>query len=323
MRVADMSEDALISAFAPLLPPTRAVVPSGDDAAVLALTGHTAVSMDLLVEDRHFRREWSSGYDVGVRAARQNLADAVAVGAVPVSLVVGIALPGDLDIEWVVDFARGLAAACEPYGVGVDGGDIVASDSITVAVTVLGDMEGRKATLRSSAQPGQRVVHCGHIGHGIAGLELLRAGYRETDENPNIASLIGRFLRPEPPVDSALAAVRSGALRSLMDVSDGLARDAVRLARASRVWIDLDQRVLETKMGAIAVAAGRLGADRRQWLLAGGEDHGFIGTIAADSDVPEGFTVIGSVVAPDMGGRMTISGREIAADNLGWDHFAG
>lgn len=322
MLISQASEDVLISGFAPYLPKSSAVVPSGDDSAVLETRGNVAVSVDMLVENRHFKREWSTGYDVGYRAAQQNLADAVAVGAMPVSLVVGMALPGDLEVEWLNDFARGLAAACEPHGVGVDGGDLVAGSEIAISVTVLGDMEGREPLLRSGALPGHKVVHCGNLGHGIAGFELLSAGFSESDENPKVGALVGNFLRPQPPINEAMEAVRGGSLRSLMDVSDGLVRDTRRIAKASRVWIDLDQKAIEKKMGPLATAAGRLGADRRTWLFTGGEDHGFVGTIPADGEVPDAFAVIGEVLAPDQHGRITISGKDVNQSTLGWDHFS-
>ena len=85
----------------------------GDDAAVVrAPDGRYAATMDLLVEGRHFRTDWSSAYDVGRKAAAQNLADVVSMGARPVALVVSLVMPGDLPVDWVTGFARGLADAC-------------------------------------------------------------------------------------------------------------------------------------------------------------------------------------------------------------------
>ena len=129
-------------------------------------------------------------------------------------------------------------------------------------------------------------------------------------------ALIDDFLRPKPPVEIALAAARSGVLCSLMDVSDGLAKDLGRIARASRVWVDLDAPALNMLIGSLGSAAGRLGADRRYWALAGGEDHGFVGTIAADGAVPAGFTVIGEVRGPAEHGRLTLDLADIDSDRI-------
>lgn len=318
MRISETTEDLLLSRFLPLLPTGEAaIVPTGDDAAVLSLAGDAVVSTDMLIEGRHFRRDWSTGADVGFRAAMQNLADAVAMGANPRSLVVSLGLPSDLDVEWVSEFATGLAQACEPGGVGVDGGDLVSSNEIAISVTVIGDMEGRSPLRRATADIGDRIIHAGNLGHGAAGLALLEAGAVIDDA---VAGLIDDFKRPKPPLREALAAARAGGIRAMMDVSDGLVRDARRMAKASGVWLDFNAKMLESKMGALGRAAGRLRADRREWLLTGGEDHGFLATIRPDAVIPAGFMEIGEVMGPSLGGRVTIEQREIAGLG-GWDHF--
>ena len=318
MLISQTTEDDLIARLLPLLPRGEGVaVPSGDDCAVLTMAGDAAISTDMLVEGHHFRRDWSSGADVGFRAAVQNLADAVAMGARPRTLVISLGLPGALEVAWVEDFARGLAQACAPLGVGVDGGDLVGSEAIVIGVSVLGDMEGRAALLRSGAQVGDRVIHAGNLGHGAAGLALLKAG-ATIDEA--MAGLVDDFKRPKPPLRQALAAAQSGGITAMMDVSDGLVRDARRMAKASGVWIDFEPRSLEKKLGPLGRAAGRLHADRREWLLTGGEDHGFIATIRPGVATPEGFIDVGEVRGAANGGRVSVGNREVAGLG-GWDHF--
>ena len=177
-RVGDLSEEELLAVITPLLPRgPQTPVGTGDDCAVLSFPdSRTAVSTDVLVEGRHFRTDWSTGRDVGARAAAQNLADAAAMGARPVALVVGLVMPASTPVGWVRDFARGLAQGCEPCGAGVVGGDLSSGDSLIVSVTVLGDLEGRAPVLRSGARPGDAVVHVGTLGRSAAGLALLSAG---------------------------------------------------------------------------------------------------------------------------------------------------
>ncbi|MDP9805684.1 thiamine-monophosphate kinase [Trueperella bonasi] len=317
MLISETTEDILLSEFLPLLPPSTASVPTGDDCAVLQMRGQTAVSTDMLVEGRHFQKNWSSGADVGFRAAMQNLSDSVAMGASPRSLVISLGLPGDLDVEWVKEFACGLSEACAPLGVGVDGGDVVGSSEIVVAVTVIGDLEGRPPVQRSGAQIGDRVIHAGNLGHGAAGYHVLASGI-EIDEA--LAPLVDNFLRPQPPLQTVLAAAKSGSLTAMMDVSDGLIRDGRRLAKASGVWINFEGKNLQPRLRDLAIAAGRLRADRREWLYTGGEDHGFLATIRPDTPLPDGFTDIGEVMGAAMGGRVTLEGMEVAGQG-GWDHF--
>ncbi|HHW83979.1 MAG TPA: thiamine-phosphate kinase, partial [Actinomycetales bacterium] len=140
--VADLSEDQLLSRFAPLLPQGGALVPTGDDAAVLALTDpRVVVTTDALVEGAHFRREWSTGADVGWRAIMQNAPDVAAMGAAPVGFVVSLVMPGDLPVSWVVGLATGMAEACREIthltgrACGVVGGDLAGGPTVVVSVT--------------------------------------------------------------------------------------------------------------------------------------------------------------------------------------------
>lgn len=320
--VADLSEDALIASFLPLLPRGRStLVPSGDDCAVIAAPdGRFCVSTDVLVAGHHFRTDWSTGSDVGWRAAMQNLSDVAGMGAEATTMVVGLVLPPATPVAWVQDLARGLAQACGPLGVGVDGGDLSAGEQLVVAVTVHGDLGGREPVLRSGARPGDVVAHAGNLGRAAAGHALLAAGRRGGSEE----ALVRDFLRPRPALAAGPAAAEAGAT-AMMDVSDGLLRDGGRLARASGVVLDLDP-VHEAVPGALADladAAAPLEADAAVWVLTGGEDHGMLATFPPAAALPDGFTVLGTVGAPDAGrpaGTVLVGGT-VPAVSPGWDHF--
>src|SRR4051812_19122368 len=141
----------------------------GDDAAVLrAPDGRVVATTDVLVEGRHFRRDWSSAEDVGHKAAAANLADVAAMGATATALLAGLACPPDTPTSWLEDVAVGMAEECAPLGAAVVGGDVVASapDSaaVVLAVTALGDLAGRAPVLRSGARPGDVVALAGRPG---------------------------------------------------------------------------------------------------------------------------------------------------------------
>ena len=146
--VADLSENDLLARIFPLLPTgPQSLLGPGDDAAVLAAPdGRVVVSLDVLVENRHFRRDWSSAADVGWRAAMQNLADVAAMGARPTALVVGLVLPTDLPVRWVTGFARGMAAACAPSGVAVVGGD-----ALCLSIAAASDLVGAEQVVGNAA----------------------------------------------------------------------------------------------------------------------------------------------------------------------------
>lgn len=274
----------------------------------------------MLVEGRHFRRDWSSGEDVGRRAAVQNLADVAAMGARPTSVVVTLVAPPDLPVDWVTGFARGLAAACGPHDVGVVGGDLSGGDAVVVSVTVHGDLAGRAPVLRSGARPGDVVAHAGVRGRSAAGLDLLLAG-----AGAAAPELVRAYLRPECPVAAGPAAAAAGAT-AMLDVSDGLLRDAARIARASGVVLDLDavSTAFPDDHAALGAAAVVLHRSPHDWILVGGEDHGLLATFPAGAALPEPFRRVGTV-RPDPGDGVPVrvAGRVPPQGPTGWDHFGG
>ncbi|WP_370524042.1 thiamine-phosphate kinase [Cellulomonas sp. APG4] len=325
VRVGDLGEDELLARVFPLLPVGKAtLLGPGDDAAVVAAPdGRVVVSTDVLVEGRHFRLGWSGGRDVGRRAAAQNLADVAAMGARPTALVVALVMPVGLPVAWVTDLARGLADVCGPHGVGVVGGDLSSGDQVVVAVTVHGDLEGRAPVLRSGASPGDAVVHAGVLGWSAAGLALLDAGAGHEPGGAAVAHLLAAFRAPAPPVDAGRVAGGAGAT-AMLDVSDGLLRDAGRMARASGVVLDLSRDLLAADLGPLGAAADELGTDPWPWLLTGGEDHGLLATMPAGSTVPDGFRRIGRARAPLAGdGPGVLVDGARASGVPGWDHFGG
>ncbi|GIG20119.1 thiamine-monophosphate kinase [Cellulomonas chitinilytica] len=317
LRVSDLSEEQLLARIFPHLPVgAGTLVPPGDDAAVVAAPdGRVVVTTDVLVEDRHFRRAWSSGQDVGWRAAVQNLADVAAMGARPTSLVVALAVPGDLPVAWVEGLARGLGAVCGPLGVGVVGGDLSGGPVVVVAVAAHGDLEGRAPVLRSGARPGDVVAHAGRCGWSAAGLALLDADRADAG-----ADAVSAHLRPTSPLDAGPAAADAGAT-AMLDISDGLLRDAGRMARASGVQVDLDEPgdAFAADLAGLAPAAAAVGVDPVAWVLGGGEDHGLLATFPAGTVLPAPFRRVGTVRA----GTGVLVAGQMPTVAPGWDHFGG
>lgn len=324
-QVGDLTEPALLELLGARLPFGRAtLLGPGDDAAVVAASdGRVVVTTDVLVEGQHFRRDWSTGADVGYRAAMQNLADVVAMGAEPTALVVALVMPADLPLEWFTDFADGLAAACAPLGVGVVGGDLAAGPLVVVSVTAHGDLRGRQPVTRSGARPGDQIGLAGVQGWSAAGLALLLAGRDQLDPQ-----LVQAHLRPDPPLASGSSAARHGAT-AMMDVSDGLLVDLRRLLRASKVGAQLD--VLDVTcvddLNRLRPAAQALGIPPQLWVLTGGEDHGLLATFPAETQVPAPFRVLGRITENlelmlDQEDQTILGGYADQLRQGGWDHFA-
>ncbi len=292
------------------------VVGPGDDAAVVATPDNRVViTTDLLVEGRHFRRDWSSATDVGHKAAAQSLADVAAMGARPTALVVGLGAPPEVQVSWAVEMADGVQAECGPLRVSVVGGDVVASDQITLAVTALGDLEGRAPILRGGAKVGDVVAYTGRLGWAAAGMAILQRGFR----SPKV--LVDAHRRPEPPYAMGPRAAAAGA-RAMCDVSDGLLQDLGHVAKASGVGIDLSLTAFSIAE-PMAAAAAALGVDPLGWVLQGGEDHALAATFPPGTRRPRGWTVIGTVVeGPVAEGAGVVVDGELWAGPGGHDHFA-
>ena len=286
----------------------RTLVGIGDDAAVLAAPdGRVVASTDFLLEGRHFRREWSSGTDVGHKAAARSLIDIAAMGAVPTGLLVALAAPPDLPVTWARDLTEGLAAECARAGATVVGGDTARAGSVLLATTVLGDLAGRAPVLRSGAAPGDLVAVTGPLGHAAAGLALLEAvppAAGGPDPPAWAGPLVAAHRRPQPPYDAGPQAADLGAT-AMIDVSDGLLADLGHIASASGVLIDLSSDRLSPGEDLQAAARSFLGRTGRgstpahtlalTWVLTGGEDHALAATFPPGTALPTRWTVIGTV----------------------------
>ncbi len=282
----------------------------GDDAAVVrAAGGRLAVSTDALVEGRHFRRDWSSAEDVGHKAAAQAMADIAAMGAAPTGLLVCLACPATTEVAWVDGFYDGVAAECAAAGAVVVGGDVTAADTITIAVTALGDLAESGPVTRAGAQAGDVVAVAGRLGWSAAGLAVLGRGFRSP------AAVVNAHRRPEPPYEEGPRAAALGA-HAMCDVSDGLLQDLTHIARASSVDIVLasTQIVVADRLTEIA---GAFGADPLGWVLDGGEDHALVATFPSGVQLPPEWVTIGQVVAG--AGTVLLDGDP--RPPAGFDHF--
>jgi thiamine-monophosphate kinase len=311
VSIAEAGEFGLIARIVARLQPGPAtLIGPGDDAAVIAAPdGRVVASTDVLVEGRHFRRDWSSAADVGHRAAAANLADIAAMGATPTALLVALCVPTDLEISWAEELADGLSAEAALVGASVVGGDMSASPTLTVAVTALGDLQGRSPVTRAGAQPGDLLAMAGRTGYAAAGYTVLSRGFR----TPRI--FVDAYRRPAVTYQAGIDASRIGAT-AMIDVSDGLLQDLGHIATAAVVGIDVSSEAFDIppQMRDAAIA---LGTDPLHWVLTGGDDHALAATFPAGTQLPEPWQPIGIV---HEGTGVTVD-RKPWQGGTGWDHF--
>lgn len=326
MRVDQLSEGQILKRISSLLPEGRyTVLGSGDDCAVVSAPGgQFVVTTDVLVQDVHFKLDWSTADEIGMRAAVQNLSDVNAMGAYPTSLVVSMVIPADTDIEWLEGFCGGLAAVVEPTGAGVVGGDLSRGDKLVISVTAHGRLSDRPVT-RSGARPGDTLAVAGNLGYSAAGLAALSSGAvsgaLQGAEVPNpFRKPVALFRCPQAPLDAGPLASSLGAT-AMMDISDGLVEDGTRLARASGVSLDLTRNALEPRIAELGDASRALGVDPLEWVLYGGEDHGLLVTFPPYLLVSPPFTAIGTVGDSQFSGHSLVTLDRVPLAQKGFDHF--
>ncbi len=307
-------EDALIARFVAQLGARHPAVEVGigDDSAVLA--GGWCVSVDLLIEDVHFRMRTTSARDLGWKAIAVNLSDLAAMGAEPVCALVGLGLPPDLSPDVLDELFAGLDACASAYGAQVAGGDMSRAPVLTLSVTVIGRAD--RPVRRNAAVPGDVVCVTGALGGSRAGLALLEG--LDVDV-PERAALVERHVRPLP----RLAAGRSLApfVHAMMDVSDGLATDAARLALASgaSVRIDLDRVPVAPGADVVAQAVSR---EPGWFAAAGGEDYELVCALPRSAVAASGVELIevGEIEAGSEG-AIRFTGEGSDDPPRGYDHL--
>ena len=299
----------------------------GDDAALLTVGGTAVVTQDLLVEGVHFRRATTGFRDLGHKALAVNLSDLAAMAAEPIAAFVGLVLaPGVADGE-VDEIYAGMEALAARHAVTVAGGDVSSGPALVLAVTAVGRAAaGIDPVRRSGGRPSDVLCVTGALGAAAAGFLLLeRPELGAGIPGPVAQRLRAAQLRPEPRLAAGRALARCGA-RAMMDVSDGLGLDALRMAQAAglRAAIELDALPVAEGVAEIAAAEGR---DATTLATSGGEDYELLVALAPEDvdaarrAVPCPLTPVGRLERGDPGlHALDAAGAVVELDIAGWEH---
>ncbi len=294
--IAALGERRVISAILDAVQPPASPAGPGDDAARLQLDGPIAVSVDAMVEDTHFRREWMPPYELGFRLVVTSVSDLAAMAARPQALLVSLLLPEMLLVDELEALARGIKEAAATTGLSLVGGDTTGAPLLSASATVIGTIDGDAADtgtacgLRSSAEEGDELWVTGRLGDAAAGLRFLEAWRAagsgdifgdgaylaaqpvdaetiraalpklEAVESAAIQGALDAFYRPPTRVDLA-PLLRTHKARAIIDLSDGLGSEARHLARASTSGARLEAHALPIGAGALAWEAAAAALD--------------------------------------------------------------
>ncbi|MDX2481272.1 MAG: thiamine-phosphate kinase [Desulfuromusa sp.] len=277
-------------------------------------------STDLLIEGIHFRREWTSMFDLGRKSAAVNISDIAAMGGTPQSLFLGIGRPKEISDAEIEAFISGFLAEVKTHDAVLSGGDTCASPGpLMISVTVQGTVTTGEAVCRQGASYGDAVYVSGSLGDSALALALVQRG-----QKPD-RYLAERFHTPSPRVALGQKLSERQLATAMLDISDGLLADLGHLLDASGVGAELEL----SKIPLSESFQKALGADPGliDLALAGGEDYELVFTsplkdLAEQIDLNYAVTRIG-IISPESGLRIRqINGELYQCQRGCFDHFA-
>jgi thiamine-monophosphate kinase len=314
----DISEQELLDAIRRVLSGAgpEVVVGVGDDAAVVAPgSGQLVLTTDAVVEGTHFVGPLTTARDLGYKAIVASISDVAAMAAAPRYALSALTVDDHADAAWVMQLFGGMRQACEEHALWLVGGNLTRGSQTAIVTTIVGEVAPGRAVTRSGAHVGERLVVTGDLGASAAGLRLTKLPKMPTPEQ---RAAIVRHQRPIARVAEASVLAAHGAT-AMIDISDGFALDASRLAGASGVG-------LRVRLGDVPVAAEATLQD----ALGGGEDYELIATLASGTAVAarEALQEAFGVALTDVGevteqGLVAVDtdGDERPFEAEGWDSF--
>lgn len=297
----------------------------GDDccASVLPPGEILLTTTDLLLEDVHFRREWTDLFTLGRKCVAVNISDIAAMGGTPQTLSLGLALPAALNPDDFDQLIAGVLAAAREYGAILSGGDTCRSPGgLLISVTVQGSIVPAQLLRRSGARPGDDLYVSGSLGESALALRELLAG------RIPVAELARRHHQPVARLRLGQELAQRRLATALIDLSDGLLADLGHLLEASRVGARIEAAALPfspTFRAALAAEPNVL-----DLALAGGEDYELLwsappsaaaalATLSTELELP--LTRIGTIVAEAGLSVLAPDGVEIILPKAGYNHF--
>jgi thiamine-monophosphate kinase len=310
-------------------PGGRFALTLGDDAAVrrCGRGERQILTADIAVEKVHFTTDIMTFEEIGFRAMAANVSDCAAMAALPEAALVQLVFPekaNNLQKD-IIGLYHGFAQACRKWKFKLIGGDLSRGPAWTIGITLLGTAPGRLLT-RAGIRAADVLWVSGFPGRSAAGLAAIKRWGRR-GVPVRYSGLVTRHIRPEPSVDLAVALGRCKKVHVMMDLSDGISKDARTLCFENRLGLELcvDGVAVPQDMRALSK---ELGIPWQEWLLHGGEGYELLFAASknfspADVQKALGRGLIQMGIFTDRHGDFVVreSGRVKKVPKGSWDHI--
>ena len=331
MKISETGEfaiiDDIVASFKELLPVNMKGI--GDDCALIPKNENESyvISTDMLVEDHHFYKNKISAFDLGFKSLAVNLSDIAAMGARPVASFLSVALPRDLEKSWVDEFIAGYKSLSVSENVPLCGGDTVASEKLTVNVTIIGEALNASIRFRSMARLGDDLCCTKTLGDSAGGFLLLQA---DTTTGNIEKILLESHYKPYPEIAAGKWLAAQKGVHAMIDISDGLVADLRHILSASGVAAFLNREAIPIS-ASLKEAAKKHNWNSLELALNGGEDYCLLFTIdkTETENITKGFLaefgrplyILGGIEAGSGHVRLLEGENEISYSKKGFTHF--
>ncbi len=330
MKISQIGEFGLIQRIRSSLRAFQqgAVVGIGDDTAVIEVSSGDLLLLtsDTLVEDIHFKWDYTSFRELGWKALAVNISDIAAIGGSPTYCVVTLGLSKDKESSLLEELYEELKEVASLSKVGIVGGDLVYSSVFFITISLLGQAKKEEIILRSGAQKGDLIYVTGELGTAAAGLACLEKSSLTVEQSVR-ESLVQRHLKPFPRLREGQEIARRRIASAMIDISDGLASDLTRLGMESNKGAVIWEEKLPIASSS-KVLAKTLRQSFLEWVLYGGEDYELLFTVPADKrklveeELDFSCNLIGEVVDESEGiSIVNKMGACTRIESRGYDHF--
>lgn len=284
MKLAEIGEFGFIERFKPwfggLVQGEQMGI--GDDCAIIPSNEMEdwLVTTDMLMEEVHFLRGTILPEQLGFKSLAVSLSDIAAMGGTPVGSFLSIAIPVDVEVEYLDCFMQGYHRLSEKYNTPLLGGDTTRSlKHLTINVCVIGKCPKGKARKRNMAQVGDIICVTGNLGDSAGGLQVLIDKLPLTEENNYL--LLKHYL-PEPQLKEGAFLANRDEVHAMMDISDGIASDLRHILKASGVAAQIQLEQLPVSKQLIALANNHK-INATELAVGGGEDYELLITVAKEN----------------------------------------